>query len=762
MKTMVRRNKLLTFYIFIFLTALVFIFFTSYKIISNRDENRFKQRIVSDAERIVAGADSILSTIEGISFQISMLPILNKVISDPVSTNKYDFMQLREEIGKFIITNKLFKSSYVYLEPYDAVLTTSEGMFKTDEFYDREFLESIGGDNKGFSYFTGRKIKKNYFDNVDKNVISLTKNLPIASDSIDGRLVINIDEGSFYKELTNSFSPEGNIFIIDGSGVILSHEVKELIGRNIEDTYSLDTEEILQQEMGKVKIKNDACFVAAKHMKSTGWSIIELVPYKNFQKQINNTKTVFILIFLGIALVVIVSGYLLINMLGKPLKQLLTRAGNYIKELGLEEESGDEYKVFGTAFEKLVSENSRMNSLIKNYVPVIRDKFISDLLFGNILDEDDFSRRKDSAGLELTYDSYLIVVVLLPEIDEVEDMDSKSYLKLFVKSTIEEAFSFYAKTFGILLDEDRLAFVLNLNSDGNYESLKINLKEKCGEVNEFLKKEIQKKVFFSIGLICTDLEEICKSFLQARKNLEYRALSDEDDIIFASAKAEDIAFPVIIQRQIINGIKSKNYTVVEKAVDRLFEEYFNKISCSHEKMQQIIIVILSHTIGEFLQNNESTAKLSDLDLINSVLNCATLYGLKDKMLQMFNLIIDRMQNGMEEQPTDAVYISKAVRFLSENYMRNIIVEDVATYVNLNPKYLSRIFKVATGKTLLEHLTQLRIKKAKELFSDCSLSIKEISAMIGYKDIHSFMRFFKKYEGITPGEYRDLHIRNTSG
>ncbi len=96
----------------------------------------------------------------------------------------------------------------------------------------------------------------------------------------------------------------------------------------------------------------------------------------------------------------------------------------------------------------------------------------------------------------------------------------------------------------------------------------------------------------------------------------------------------------------------------------------------------------------------------------------------------------------------------AKRYIEENYVKDISLDDVAGYVEVSPFYLSRTFKEETGETFMEYLTSLRMKKAMELMKDPDYSIKDICTAVGYSDPNYFSRIFKKSEGLTPTEYRE--------
>ena len=98
------------------------------------------------------------------------------------------------------------------------------------------------------------------------------------------------------------------------------------------------------------------------------------------------------------------------------------------------------------------------------------------------------------------------------------------------------------------------------------------------------------------------------------------------------------------------------------------------------------------------------------------------------------------------------YIDSAATFIHYNY-RTITVNDVVSFIGFSRGYLSSTFKKAKGISLQEYLLQVRMQKAKELLDSTNWQIQEISEKVGYEDQLNFSRIFRKYEGISPSEYR---------
>lgn len=97
-------------------------------------------------------------------------------------------------------------------------------------------------------------------------------------------------------------------------------------------------------------------------------------------------------------------------------------------------------------------------------------------------------------------------------------------------------------------------------------------------------------------------------------------------------------------------------------------------------------------------------------------------------------------------------IQEIIRYLNENFNKDIVQDEIAGKFYISPQYLSRLFKEQTGKNFSDYLIMLRLSKAKELLEETNMSIKDISYSVGYSDPNYFSRLFKKEMGISPSEY----------
>lgn len=104
--------------------------------------------------------------------------------------------------------------------------------------------------------------------------------------------------------------------------------------------------------------------------------------------------------------------------------------------------------------------------------------------------------------------------------------------------------------------------------------------------------------------------------------------------------------------------------------------------------------------------------------------------------------------------TMAVTITNRFKALLFSHIRDRhLVSDYAALLNISPNHLNKSVKAITGKSPTRWIDEAIVLEAKVLLSQTRLSISEIATEVGVDDQSYFTRLFKKYEGVTPSEFR---------
>ena len=106
------------------------------------------------------------------------------------------------------------------------------------------------------------------------------------------------------------------------------------------------------------------------------------------------------------------------------------------------------------------------------------------------------------------------------------------------------------------------------------------------------------------------------------------------------------------------------------------------------------------------------------------------------------------------QSSHSTVVGNALAYINERFSEPLTLEMIASNSGLSPFHFSRIFSAETGFTPHQYLIATRINSAKFLLKLPDIPIKEIAFGSGFNSESSFCSTFRKWEHMTPGEYRE--------
>jgi AraC-like DNA-binding protein len=124
------------------------------------------------------------------------------------------------------------------------------------------------------------------------------------------------------------------------------------------------------------------------------------------------------------------------------------------------------------------------------------------------------------------------------------------------------------------------------------------------------------------------------------------------------------------------------------------------------------------------------------------------------VLEMFVLLSRALKMEWEssmksKSPKLRELINISIKYIHNNFERDITLGDIARFVFLSPSYFTRAFKDETGMSPISYLLKVRIERAQELLADTSLKISDIALSVGFSNQQRFNEMFKKYVHQTP-------------
>lgn len=98
-------------------------------------------------------------------------------------------------------------------------------------------------------------------------------------------------------------------------------------------------------------------------------------------------------------------------------------------------------------------------------------------------------------------------------------------------------------------------------------------------------------------------------------------------------------------------------------------------------------------------------------------------------------------------------LNKIVKYIEQNYDKDITVKSLARYVMMGENYISALFKKKMGKSLIRYLHEIRVQHAMRCLAETDLTVHEIGMKVGFVNDNYFIKIFKRITGTTPNQYR---------
>ena len=278
---------------------------------------------------------------------------------------------------------------------------------------------------------------------------------------------------------------------------------------------------------------------------------------------------------------------------------------------------------------------------------------------------------------------------------------------------------------------------------------------------EQLRQDIAAKtglsVTLGIGRSYDKIENLGFSYFEAVNALEYASRIGENHIIHASnineTNRKHTSYPFTEKEDLLLSIRLGDIENTAEHFDHFFVKFreynSNRIDTLKIRLYEIVGAIVDSAIrggGQEDDLNEldlfcfcETSKFGDIDQVE--------IWLKNMALRIAGMI------ARTRCTRSNAIIEKAKQYIEDKYKESISVEDVAGKIFISPSYFMHIFKEETGVTVGTYLTNIRIRKAKELLLTTDKNVTCIAYEVGFHDSNYFSKVFKDVEGVSPSDYK---------
>lgn len=642
--------------------------------------------------------------------------------------------------------NNMVESIYVYFLRSQKVLTR-ETLYPFDSFYEKDLLEQYLQDGRAVWYTCRRSGSDDASYIQPSNVLTMFHPLPLDAENPDAVIIVNLN----INRILTGFSHYERIALTYGDTVVGANGSETQTG----DLQALLTERRFSGDQGRTSLPQDTVY----YQRLADTDIYCTILVAKTQLLTALLPNLSILAFTYI-ISLLASGTLLYAF-----SRLVSRRSQYLIEQigdgtgGALASQADAFQSLDDAIHHLVSSNRLLLENEKKYRFLVQNLVITDIILGNIGSIDDMEQRLAYCGLKFEYPNFT-GLVCVPSIDDsvlLADAAAAYGVILFIKELISSELSKDFDVYTALSLDNKIYFFINHSI--SYDTLNTLLKSLLHKIDVQAQNDYDISLFFSTGPCVHALADVAKSCHIANKLSDTRNMSETEEII-SHISSQDVspAFPSNISDRILSGFKKNSRDDVLRSVSAYFDDYLIPGGFNLELCINITSLLVANLVGELWSHNWNIRVEETLSYIASLSQQKTLEELRSKMCSIMELVFDLQPNQpVSEKEYSDKYIPTVIDYINNNYFKDLTIADIASCVDLNPRYLGELFKEATGKTLVKYLNTVRISRSKQLLTETTATIKDIAAKIGYNDIHAFIRHFKAMNyGMTPSEYRESH------
>ncbi len=343
-----------------------------------------------------------------------------------------------------------------------------------------------------------------------------------------------------------------------------------------------------------------------------------------------------------------------------------------------------------------------------------------------------------------------IVLVEIFDSDD-EGLDFKNFT--LAREYLKESLSTESVYEHIDIDYKSIAFIIPEESDSVIE-----------DAFHFILENIGQK--YSVELIAAvsnefvSVESFPQEYITCKKILDAKFMAKGRKVLFSENIKSGkliLTYPIETEAKLVSKLLNGNLQGAKKIVDEIFIDRINPEAMDKKDIKEFT-GLLYNTLNRVvvqLKEFESSLQCENLD-IESI----TKTGDLDKIRVIFNELITEIckQKKTSEQDENEAIREKIKSYIENNYHLDFSLDNLADYLGLSFKYTSILFKKVMGDNFKNYINMYRIEKAKEILKEKKdIKIKDLAEKLGYNSSNTFIRIFKKYEGISPTQFNPEEI-----
>ena len=628
-----------------------------------------------------------------------------------------------------------YESICLFFNRSQRIFDSSGGMYDYDDFYDKELIETLENMKGEEMWLINVPYKRYYSPDPAVAVITYARRLPLYKSQGRGYVTVSYSLGRLQKAAAEAAGYTPYTATVCFQDHLLWSSSDAVMKNWANGLTASENEGLLLP--GTTAFSSFSTIGARCSFHASKLELLTAV---------SATLLQWFLIYLAAAAADFAASMVYGMIMLRPVDAIMKKIGinPYTEIPGVRE---DEFSLISTALDNLNAQLSDIGTVMHENQQLVRERLLSGILY-NSVDITSLPPEYEEHGLLFPFPYYAVILISLPSLDQMEDYTRREQLKLVIRTNTTNAFSALGTAYSLYIDNKSICIILNT---GLSDTLSKELSRLCTALKKRMKQTLSVYPLFSIG-ICSETEPAPWQVWQlARHNFIFTAADADDFVLFSYQNEFTSSIDQDIVSHITQAIIDKNGTGLKEHTDAFRNRYLE--NGDEEEVKRLALITVCTIYASLLEMNGDIPDIQMNASVRKLENASTV----DEINKHFCSCLFGMLDAKNKISTESYgYIQKAVQYIELNYSQPITIPQIAGFVGVSSIYLTKLFKLSTGKTLSEYLNYHRTQKSLDLLTHTEETISWISEAVGYSDVRSYIRFFKKFYYMTPSEYRKEH------
>ncbi len=350
-------------------------------------------------------------------------------------------------------------------------------------------------------------------------------------------------------------------------------------------------------------------------------------------------------------------------------------------------------------------------------------------------------------------DKFIVIVFDLAVEDNAEKSQplTEYVKKQLLKSIHESGNVFFTE------NDELLVGIINIYSENTDDKL---IPEAAKVLSEKLKNEFNADIMCGIGGAVSGISLLKKSYKEAVEAMDMCYTEQAANVfVYEDTFMKMYKYDMNTESKLFDMLVKNKKKHAMEFIEQIFENNKQVGGRLRRVLAMEIISTIFKAAAEISHDEHGDYK----NLFEILAETEKIKGTEEAKQMVFG-IIDNMKCFKESFTVEEdVRITKIVNYINENYSDpDLNVNMIADKFSITPSYMSRYFKAKVGNALSDYIVQIRIAKAMEMLKNTDMKISVIAEKVGFSSVTVFMRAFKRSEGITAGEFREISVHKNDG